>query len=78
MAFLYFLSSIYLAGVYINNAVTIAHFFGELELAGYPLEQYSHFTSYIIVILATLVFVSGTIGTLFYMYKSLNNSNEAS
>ncbi len=77
MAYLYFLSSLYLAGVYVNQALKVAYYFSQLKMAGYPVEQYSNNSSYVVITLAALVFLSGTVGTLFYMYKSLNDAYEA-
>ena len=77
MAYLYFLSSLYLAGVYVSQAVKVSYYLEQLEISGFSVQHHESLSSYAAIALAALVFLSGTVGTLFYMYRSLNEENEA-
>jgi len=74
MAFLYVLTSLFVASVYFNYAVKLRHYYKLAKEAGFNIEHYSNFSSNAAAILVGIVFICGTIGTLFYLYKSERDS----
>lgn len=77
MAFLYILSSMYLAGVYISEAFIVSYYFQQLQSAGFETSHLNNPASLMSLSLCALLFTGGLAGTLYFMYSSAKHSRES-
>ena len=77
MAFLYILSSMYLAGIYISEAFKVSYYFQQLQSGGFETNHLRNPASLTSLALCALLFIGGLAGTLYFMYSSAKNSRES-
>ena len=74
MTFLYILSSMFLASLYISTAVRTNHYYQQLVSAGFDTSHFDHPVNFLTLSLILLLFIGGTCGTVYYMYTCVKNA----
>ena len=72
MAFLYILSSMFLASLYITTSIRTYHYYREMAAAGFATWHLDHPVNFVTLGLVLLLFLGGTIGTVYYMYTCVS------
>jgi hypothetical protein len=73
MTFLYILSSLFLASLYIATAVKSNHYYQKMFSAGFDVSHFDHPVNFITISLIFLLFVGGTFGTVYYMRTCISD-----
>jgi hypothetical protein len=74
MTFLYMLSSLFLASLYIATALKSSHYYQIMSSAGFDVSHFDHPVNFITLSLIFLLFIGGTFGTVFYMRTCVRDS----
>ena len=74
MTFLYILSSMFLASLYIGSAVRSNHYYQEMVSAGFDVSHFATPINFITLFLIFLLFVGGSCGTVYYMHTCVSGS----
>ena len=74
MTFLYILSSMFLASLYISTAVRTNHYYQLLVSSGFDTSHFDHPVNFLTLFLVLLLFLGGTSGTVYYMYTCVKKS----
>lgn len=67
MGFLYALSSIFMASIYVGSALRANHYFEQLLKLGFDASHFDNLAGFTTIVMAPLLFFGGTGGTLYYM-----------
>jgi hypothetical protein len=73
MTFLYILSSMFLASLYMAAAVRTSHYYQAMNSAGYDASHFDNPMNYITLFLMLVLYVGGTCGTVFYLRACVRN-----
>jgi len=67
MGFLYLLSSLFMASIYIGSALRANHYFEQLVVLGVDISHFDNPISRFSMLMAVTLFIGGTTTTLYYM-----------
>ena len=73
MTFLYILSSLFLASLYISTAIRTNHYYQDMISAGFDVSHFDHPVNFITLFLIFLLFVGGSCGTVYYLHTCVSD-----
>ena len=73
MGFLYLLSSVFMAAIYVGAALRANYYFSQLVVQGLEKGHFDNPVNYVTLLFAFLLFFGGTCGTLYYMKYCAND-----
>jgi len=75
MGFLYVLSSLFLATLYVAFAIRANHYYELMVSSGYEVAHFSNPASLTTLVLVSILFIGGTFSTVYYMYSCINGGS---